>query len=391
MQKITRPPPAAATESRSWKTEAADVRELLLACPASVGDACARDVFVRSSAGYVRNLDGVVFPRKAVREELETIRERVLSALDPAFTVLRMEDADGAVTGALAERGYVTRSEADEPNEFSSRALALRDDGCDSCFVNGTDHVRLACRLPGFSVGDAFRRLRLWETVLDERLRFAASLQFGYLTALPEDCGSALHLGVRAFLPGIRAAGVFDRVVRDLLASGIEPRIFGEDGGPENSEGDSGGSSGKSPFVELSARAPLGADEESFVERFIQSLRSLAEGERRTRARVLERERLRLEDAAYRAAATLRAARMLSAEESLRLLSDLRAGIAFGVAPSSADAGNPYERVDALLILVAPGHVRLRAQQRNADNKAVGGDEMRSSLVRELLPHYLIG
>lgn len=362
------------------------MRELLLSPPAKFGAALDRDVFVYTKAAYARNLDGPVFPRKATPPEAEETRARILDALGEGFSVSLMEDADGARTEALIERGLMDGAEADEPSGPFFRACALSSDGVESCFVNGTDHLRLSVRGSGLSVDEVFRRLREREVDLDRRLNFAASLQYGYLSSRPEDCGSGLSLSASAFLPGILAAGVFDRVVRDLLASGVEPRVIAEEK-PEGEGDPYSGAAARSPFIELRARAPLGTDESAFIGGFASAMRSLSEGERKTRLRVLARERVRLEDAAFRAAAVLRSARLLSFPEALRLFAALRSGIVFGVAPPSDPAADPYDAVDALITLAAPGHIRLRAKEKSAS----GYDETRADLVRGLLPHYLIG
>jgi protein arginine kinase len=163
------------------------MRELLLAPPAKFGAARDRDVFVSSSASYSRNLDGAVFPRKASKEEAAAVRERVLDALGDEFAAVFLEEAERAETDAFVERGILDRSEADESYGTRSKAVAFRRDGIESCVVNGTDHLRLAVHGSGLSIEESFLRLRGRETELEDRLRFAASLQHGYLTAMPED------------------------------------------------------------------------------------------------------------------------------------------------------------------------------------------------------------
>lgn len=366
------------------------MRELLLSPPADLSAGPDRDVFLWTSARYARNLEGTAFPRRSSREESSDTRRRVLEALldgpasDRPFSLLT-EDAPAALSAACAERGYHDPEEADDPNALHSRALVLGRDGRESCFVNGIDHLRLRVLSPGFSVRDAFGRLRARELELDARLRFAASFEYGYLCSRPEDTGSGLRLGACVFLPGIMAAGVFDRVARDLSAGGIEPRVRHAESG-EGAEGATSPSAYGSPLVELSARAPLGSDEDGFVARFADALLGLADGERRTRERVLSRERGSFEDGAFRAAAVLRAARRLPSEESSRLLLALRAGIVLGAAPPAAGDADQLAAADALLLLALPGHMRLRA----GENGAGSDEERRAELVRGLLPRYLI-
>ncbi len=342
-------------------------------------------MFVSTRAEYSRNVEGTPFPRKAAREEAETLRTRILGALGGDYRCLPMEDADGIVVEALVERGLLSREEADWPAAGAGRAIALEKGGPGACFVNGVDHLRISVRGSGLAVSEAFNRLKERDIELEGRLPFAATLQYGYLTARPADCGSALLLGAVAFLPGILAAGVFDRVVRDLLASGIEPRILAEDKlDPE--EPSAAADAPRSPIVHLSARSPMGVDEEAFAANFLSAMRSLAEGERKTRDRVLARDRLKIEDSSYRAAAVLRSARLLSFAEGFRLLAALRAGIAYGTVPRSPSLPDPYAAVDSLLTLTTPGHVRLLGEEK----KHPEGDQTRAELVRGTLPHYLI-
>jgi len=347
------------------------VREFLLAPPFSLADGPDRDVVVSTKVRYVRNLEGSSFPSRSSREDSQAIRRRILDSISllsggEGCLILPIEEAKAAETEALVERSYIESEEADDVNGVFFRALALCGGGGDSYFINGSDHLRIGAHRQGLQVRAAFSRAKERELLLDDRLRFAASFDYGYLTARPEDCGCGLRLYASVFLPGIMAAGVFDRVTRDLLVSDVEPRTVSD------------------YFVTLSARAPLGVDENIFVDRFDGVLRSLADGERKTRDRVITSDRLRLEDASYRAAAILRSARLLSAEEAVTLLGRLRAGVAYGIAPETT--GDPYAPIDAAILLTSQGHMKVRAMEKN-DRIA---DDLRCELVRELLPRYLI-
>ncbi len=369
------------------------MRDLLLNPPLSGAEPAGRDVFITSSARYLRNLEGEPFPRKSSRDEAAAVRSRILEALPAsggaAPETLVMEDAPGAEIAAMVERGWVEASEVDDAGAAFSRAVAVWPDGAESCFVNGAEHLRLRASLPGLACAESLALIREREKALDGLLRFAASFDYGYLVSRPEDAGAALRLTAWAFLPGIMKAGVFDRVARDLLASGIEPRYYGREEpitGEPPSEGEESACPPEDPFVELSARVPLGSDEAVFAERFEASLRSLAEGELRTRERVLERERSRIEDAGYRAAALLRAARLLSAEETARHLAALRCSLVTGTAPRAEDGRDQIAAVDALLLLAMPAHTRLRTGEKGAG----AAEECRAELVRGTLPRYLI-
>lgn len=358
--------------------------EFLLAPPRWLCGGSDRDVVVSVRARFVRNLEGEAFPWRAAREEVSAARDRIVRALsetagDAPVLFLNLEDCDALEVAALGERGLLGGADGDQ----SCRAAAILADGRETFAVNGIDHLRIAAWGAGSDLTRVFARARERELALDDRLSFSFSPDFGYLASRPEDSGTALRLSALVFLPGIFAAGVFDRVSRSLLASGVEPRI-------RRLEGDPGLSS--SSFVELSARTPLGCPEEEAVQRFETVLRGVVDGERRTRSHVLERERALIEDRTLRAAAVLRVARRLGSDELPRLLERLREGLVYGIvspptdAPSSADL---YEAVDAVRILSSPAHSRLYVRSRQLPS-AADIDEARSALVRDALPHYHI-
>jgi protein arginine kinase len=362
------------------------VTDFLLAPPRWLSGGADRDVVVSVRARFVRNLEGEAFPWRAARDEVSAARDRIVQALsdaagDAPVLLCDLEDCDALEGAALGERGLLGGTDGDQ----SGRAVAVLADGRETFAVNGIDHLRIVAWGAGSDLSRVFERARERELALDERLSFSFSPDFGYLASRPEDSGAALRLSALVFLPGIVAAGVFDRVSRSLLASGVEPRI-------RRLEGDGPPGLSASSFVELSARTPLGCSEEEAVQRFETVLRGVVDGERRTRAHVLERERAAIEDRTLRAAAVLRVARRLSSDELPRLLERLREGLVYGtVAPAkgASPTADPYEAVDAVRILSSPAHSRLYVRSRQLPS-AADIDEARSALVREALPHYHI-
>lgn len=360
--------------------------KFLLAPPRWLSGGSDRDVVVSVRARFVRNLDGEAFPWRAARDEVSAARDRILAALaesaaDAPILQRRLEDCDALEGAAFGERGFLGGSDGDQ----SGRAVAVLSGGRETFAVNGVDHLRIAAWGAGSDLARVFALARDREVSLDEKLTFSFSPEFGYLASRPEDSGSALRLSALVFLPGIAAAGVFDRVSRSLLSSGVEPRIRGL-------EAEGSLSLSTSSFVELSARTPLGCSEEEALQRFETVLRGVVDGERRTRSHLVDRERGLIEDRTLRAAAVLRAARRLSAEELPRLLERLREGIVYGLVSlpaGSVPGADPYEAVDGVRILASAAHSRLYARSLRLSSVA-DIDEARSVLVREALPRYHI-
>jgi len=358
------------------------VRDFLLSPPACLGGGLDRDVVLSTGVRYSRNVDGFLFPWRMPKDEAIELRGRIMSVLNgfrgPSFDASLIDELERDELIALIERGLV------ENDSASSRigAFAFAHGGQETYNLHELDHLRLTRWVSGSGLRSAFDELRLIETGLDAVLGFASSSRYGFLTSRPEDAGPGLLLSAQVFLPGILQSGLLDRVARGLLESGIEPRLG------------TGPASSMSPeaFVGLSLQAHPGDDEDVLVDRFESALNALMGGERRTRERLFARERVLLEDRSFRAAAILRVARQLEFGECAHLLSDVRAGVVWGLLEdgSGSPGKDPYAWLDALRIFTLPGHVRLRDSEKDATSVSPDVNMLRATLVRETFPHYLI-
>ncbi len=370
-----------------------------------------RDVVLGTRIRLGRNVEDALFPNRAsITEALET-RSRILAAIAKTAEgriELLPELLDQAEALLIAERGWSDGVASADPG----RGLAVLDGGSTVLAINEVDHLRIVSSASGNDCAAALERARKVDEALDAELSWAATADLGYLTARLDEGGSALRVSALVFIPGIVAAGVLERVVRGLVSSGIEPRLatWGRDadsgvareggagpGGsdaepasdaPESAESAENGQT--SPYVELTYRAGRGIGEDSFLVGFGAALAGLIDGERKTRDRLLSSRRAELEDAAWRAAGTLGAARLLPEGEARRLLADLRSGTAFGVAPSAVDRGtDPYAALDRAREVIGTGQLRVLGRgEKGGPSGGVRLDAFRAALVREVLPRY---
>jgi len=351
-----------------------------------------RDVVVHCRVGLRRNLGDALFPGRASATELGEVRTRLLAAIEgrrPPARRFLFEDLDAAGVAALGERGWCGRPDPFDP----ARAVVVDGDGI-VYSLNDTDHLRFFAFVPGSAFPSAYGRLRAKDQELDGLLDWACTEEQGFLTARLDEAGAALSLTALAFIPGIIDAGMFERVSRGLADSGVQVRFGGQAPAEDTAETVTTAEQGIAPLVELSARAPRGVAEDAFLDFFRLTLSRLVSGERRTRERYLEAHRDGLQNAAYRAAALLLASRRLSEAEARRLAADLRAGLAYGVAPRLPSAGeenpgaDPYAPVDRYALQLGPAQIRLRARSRGWPENDAMLDKMRAELARGVFPRY---
>ncbi len=351
-----------------------------------------RDVVVFCRVGLGRNLGDALFPGRASASELGEVRARLLAAIDDRLKPARrflFEDLDAAGAAALRERRWCGRPDPFDP----ARAVVLDDDGI-VYSLNDTDHLRSIAFVSGADFASAFEGLKAKDQELDAALDWACTPEQGFLTARLDEAGAALNLTALAFIPGIIGGGMFERVSRGLVESGVQVRYGGQAPAEDAAETVPPPEPGIAPLVELSVRAPRGAPEETVLESFRLTLSRLVSGERRTRERYLAAHRDALENAAYRAAALLIASRGLSEAEARRLAADLRTGQVYGVGPRvaaarKADSGtDPYAPADRFTLQLGPGQLRLRARSLGRTENDGELDKLRAELARGVFPRY---
>ncbi|GAB1481202.1 ATP--guanido phosphotransferase [Treponema sp.] len=371
------------------------MHEIALALASWLSGGKDRDVVISTRVRFARNLNDALFPWRASLTEASETRDRLsqtIRSLVPSINEYQLEGLDLATLRAFSERSWIDSVSSSDP----SRSLFLTDEGATLFLLNEIDHFRVASFGAGSDVSAPYERSHQYESLLDAELSWAANEKQGYLTSRIEDVGSGLRISALVFIPGILSSGVFDRVARGLLDSGIEPRLRTTDYAENErltigtKDDDKLEAQDTSPYVELSANAKLGLSEDSFISSFTQSLLSLVEGERRTRERLLKSRQNELEDASFRAAALLYSARLLKEEETRRMLGDLRSGLAYGFlheAQAEEKAGNKdmYAYPDALRLLIGPACLRMRQEAQKKNNSI---EQMRAELVRATLPRY---
>jgi len=92
--------------------------------------------------------------------------------------------------------------------------------------VNEEDHLRLQGIFPGLQPREAWKAAHGLEQIFADRLDFAFSDVWGYLTACPTNTGTGLRASVLIHLPGLVLTQDVDAVVRGITQMGFAVRGF---------------------------------------------------------------------------------------------------------------------------------------------------------------------
>jgi protein arginine kinase len=138
------------------------------------------------------------------------------------------------------------------------------------------------------------------------------------------------------------------------------------------------GSEAAGEFYQISNQTTLGKSEEDLLREFERDIiPQVIKYERESRRKLLETRRRLIEDKVFRALGALRHARLLTPEESISLLSDVRLGIVTGLVRDVSE-----QDVNQLILLTQPAHLQ-RVLGREMDQGQ--RREARADMVRQKL------
>jgi protein arginine kinase len=214
--------------------------------------------------------------------------------------------------------------------------------------VNEEDHLRIQAIRAGFQVHEAYKDIQWIDDRLDKDLEFAFSDRFGYLTACPTNVGTGMRASVMLHLPALVFTKQIDKVFASVTKINLAVRgFYGE------------GTQASGDFYQISNQVTLGISEDGILELLTRVVPKIVDYEREVRQHLMDKDRLRLEDRIWRAYGVLQAARSISSDETMDLLSAVRLGINVGLL-TDVDIST----VNELFILTQPAHLQ-RLEKRD--------------------------
>lgn len=338
------------------------------------GDGKDGDVVVASRVCLSRNISSMVFPPLLSDDGLREARSRIDDSLKdagllPGFTRYDFEEMSDVETEYLREEG---RGRAENPRKVLS--LYCGDGGNLSLMVNDKDHLRIIAERGGLSLREAWTDADEIDTLLENTLDYATSLEWGYLSTDLADLGPGLKAAVLLHLPGISLSNQFEKIGEAVESSGHEIHPFFNSGtGDKDADilGD---------LFSVSGGRKTGGSEKEILEKLEEIAGSLLNYEREMRKILFEKKREFLEDQMNRALGILERAKFLNFEEGIKLLSLVRMGCSMGCI-SQIDRS----LVTSLMFQAGPAHVRMGLDGRKSRVDEEAENKERAVLIGESL------
>lgn len=298
------------------------------------------DVVISTRIRLARNLKDYPFPCKLNPHGREKVIEKVKDAVKKSnspvasdFSFIKMSELTSSQSVSLVEKRLVS---PEFISDTDGRALLISKDESFSIMINEEDHIRLQVITKGLSLEQAYDTADKLDTLLDENLDFAFDEKLGYLTQCPTNLGTGMRASVMLHLPALEKSRAINRIAGNLSKLGLTIRgAHGE------------GTEPKGALYQLSNQVTLGISEKAAIENLKNITEQLIAQENQARERLCSS--IDIQDAISRSLGILRSALVISHDEALKLLSNVRLGI---VSKQISDVSS--ETIDKLMLAVEP-------------------------------------
>ena len=273
------------------------------------------DVVISSRIRLARNLLDLPFPQLMKQEDINTLFQMISSTIEgiqPELELWQLKDLNKLEKRILVEKHLISP----DHSEKGKGAVLFNRDRAISVMVMEEDHLRIQVILPGLDLLEAFKMADEIDDLLEERLDIAFNEKYGYLTSCPTNVGTGLRASAMLHLPGLVLTKQASRILSALTQVGVVVRgIYGE------------GTEALGNLFQISNQITIGRSEDEIINNLYSIVLKIIDQEKSARVLLAREIETVLADRVYRAYGILTNARIITSEEALSLLSDLKLGI----------------------------------------------------------------
>ncbi len=325
------------------------------------------NVVITTRVRLARNLKNYPFPCKLSAQGREEVIEKVRDAVKNSnsvladdFSFIKMSEVDPRRSVSLVEKRLVS---PEFISDNTGRALLLSSDESLSIMINEEDHIRLQVITKGLSLEQAYDTADKLDTLLDENLDFAFDEKLGYLTQCPTNLGTGMRASVMLHLPALEKSRAISRIAGNLSKLGLTIRgAHGE------------GTEPKGALYQLSNQVTLGISEQAAIENLKNITLQLVAQEEQARERLCQS--MDVQDTIARSMGILKYAKLISHDEALKLMSNVRLGAIAGLLDADVEA------IDRLMTDVEPATLSVSAGKNLTPQER---DTERAKLIQRVL------
>ena len=326
------------------------------------------DIVISSRIRLARNLEGFPYSQWASTGELKRVADLVLDALAYVKSLqplekITLQDIDDIKKQCLQERHLVSKEFVE--GELEKIAI-IGPNQAMSVMINEEDHIRMQFLTSGLDLINIWEELNKIDDILEERLDYAFSDRWGYLTACPTNVGTGIRCSVMVHLPGLVMTKNIEKMLDAVTKIGLTVRgLYGE------------GTDVSGHLFQISNQYTLGASEIEIIDKVQKIAAQIINSERESETELLRTSRESVADRVWRAYGILSNVHVISYQETIDLLSYLRLGKNLGLMPTIS-----IDLLNEILITTRPAHLQIIAGTKLEPKER---DICRARIIRQKL------
>lgn len=303
------------------------------------------DVVISSRIRLARNLSDIPFPPVMTEDEAEKVKESVKKAIFDSKTILstQFSEYDMKKITPLERQSLVERHliSPDLAQNTKNGSALIKNDGTVSILINEEDHLRIQTIFNGLNLREAWDLADKIDDLIEENISYAFDEKLGYLTACPTNVGTGIRASVMVHLPALTITGQIGNILNSVSKIGIAVRgMYGE------------GTQSLGDIYQISNQVTLGQSEKDIIENLEGIVKQIITNERKAREDLYKKRKVQIEDRIGRSYGLLTNAKVISTQEFMRLISDVRLGAVLNI------VNLDIQKIDEITTHIQPGNLQ---------------------------------
>ena len=265
--------------------------------------------------------------------------EDISDKIGYGLRLIKLEDIDDITKLSLVEKNIISPEFANKSNNNTGILINNEENIC--IMINEEDHIRIQV----FSEGLDIKELKKLAVEIDQKienlLNYSFSNKYGYLTACPTNVGTGMRISTMVHLPALTHTNNMEKILRIVNNFGMSVRgIYGE------------GSKSVGDIYQISNNQTLGVTEEE-IERNVETITEKVIEQERIARKYLGKNGIELENKLYKSFGILLYSRIITYNECINLLSDVKLGTDMGIIKELDD-----KKIKKLWLYTRPGNLQ---------------------------------
>lgn len=279
-------------------------------------------IIVGTQISLSRNITNYPFPHKLSQSESEVISKKINNIIlksqdleEEHFNSYDIKELSPIEKTTLIERHIIS-------NKFSNNnigSLIINKDKTKCIIINDEDHIKIKIYEDKFNMDEAFNIANKIDDIIGDKLDYAFNEKIGYMTSCPVNAGTGLKASVFIHLPILSLQKKIDTYSN--IAHKLGANIRGISNEKSNTLGN---------IFEISNQSVIGRSEKNIIESLKSLTKDIRTKENESRVIVNMEASIELEDDIYRSLGILQNSRIISAQEAMKHLSNIKLGIEMG-------------------------------------------------------------